>query len=510
MRDPTRGVVPGADPRRLGGDYSVVSLCCLALAVALTLSVVGRISTTSLPFVAGLAGGFTLALAVRFLAADRTAAMVLGGLLAPLGTGAALAGVGLGVLRGGPVGAGTAVGGMALGLGAGLVVGQSFARDRPGRAASRHLVATVAVLSASCLAVLALAGPVNELFRAVDEVGSVITGLLGATSDPVPTAGPSLIVAATGLLAAADTLRQLPVPTFLTAETRTRARALAERWSGVLRPAGLVALILGLALVLVEATGGLAPLIDEGHLLRLAIGVVGSGVVRLGAVAFALLGVGSLAAVALAAWLRSVTLQHVAVATLPTVGLVAAGLVTAWALVSVPPFDLGSLPLGGRVLAGAGIETNGVGGATLIALSLLIGSTIAVTALSLLHRTLSGETPGVTLAAVGVAAVGFVAVAATPSTVAGFALFALALFVTDVGSYGRTIGAELGRRAGARAEVFHALASALVAVLGVAIARSLVGFASTSGPTLSVFHYAIGTVAIAVVLLTVGRQLSTR
>lgn len=509
MREAVYGRLLAIELRWPCGEYSVVAICCLALTVALTLAISTTINAAVLPLVVGFAGGVTLGIGVRLLAADRTGAMPLGGLLAPVGTSAVFAAPATGVRRHGVAGAGAGVGGVVLGLGVGLVVAQAFAHDRPRRAASRHLIASVTVATLSVLGVLVVAGPVNELFRAASRVGSTVTGALGSTADPISTAGPTLLLASMGLLATGATLNELPVPSVLTAETRSRVRAVSKRWAGLLRRTGLAVLVGGTGLVFADVTGSLVRLVASVQFARFPLAALGSGFARTVAVVLVLLGVGSLVAVALVDWLRSLTLQQVTVATLPTLGLVAGCLVVVVAAVTtVPSSALGSLPIAGDVLAGSGSGVGRVGLGVGLAITLVILSAAAVTALHLLDRTLAGETPGVTLAATGVAITGFVALVAS-SPLTGFALFGLAVFVTDVGTYGWTVGSELGLRTGARAEVLHALASALVAVLGIAVAQSLVGVATSGGPTLSAFHYALGAGAVALVLLTIGRQLST-
>ncbi|WP_225336470.1 hypothetical protein [Halomicrobium urmianum] len=511
MRERVRATLGGyaraMDPRRLGGDYSVVSLCSVALAVLLTVAAVDRATPLSRPLAAGIAGGVTLALAVRLLAADRTAAMPVGGAAAPVGTAAALAAPAVWGLRGDVSGAGIAVGGTVLGFGCGLVVGQSFADGRVRRAASRLVIATVAVVLAAVVSVAALAGEMGTLVDAVGGTTAAIGRELGSTSRPLSTAGPTLFIAAAGLISAGSAVARLSIPTVLTDETRSTVRELADRWARGLRRAGLVALVLGSVLTLADAAGILAGVLAGVPPLRVLVTFVGSGPARALAVGLVLLSLGSLLATALLRWAKSLTFQQVTVATLPTVGLLAGGAAIAVALVSVPALDL---ELIARAVPGlyAGEDVEGV--AVVVAFAAVIASTVLVTGLYLLRRAIDGRTPGVTLVSVGVAAVGVVVLVAASSPIAGFALFALAVFVADVGSYGWTVGSEVGRRSGARMEVLHGLASGLVGAVGVAVALSLVGVATAGGQALSPLNYAIGAAAVAVVFLTVGRQLSAR
>ncbi len=493
------------DPRRLGGDYSVVSLCVLALAVVATVAAVDRVTSHSLPLGVGLAGGATLALAVRLLAAERTLAMPIGGAVAPLGAAAALAAPAVWGLRGGVAGAGMAVAGVVLGLGCGLVVGQSFEAGRVQRAASRLVIATVAVTLAAVVAVAVFTGEIGLLVDAVVETTAALVRELTATSQPLSAAGPTLLIAAAGLITAASAAARVSIPDVLTDDTRATVRAALDRWARGLRRAGLVALALGGVVTPADATGVLPTALAAAPPARVVLAVVGSGAVRTLAVGLVLIGVGVLLTNAVLRWARSLTLQQLTVATLPTVGLVAGGAAIAVALLSRPALALE--PIAGAVpglYAGSDVE----GVAAVVGFGAVVAATVLVAGLYPLRWALPGRTPGVALASIGVAAVGAVVLVTASSPVAGFALFALAVFAADVGSYGRTVGSEIGRRAGARMEVLHALVSALVGGVGVAVALSLVDVATAGGQALSPLNYALGAAAVAVVFLTVGRQLS--
>ncbi|MFB6092080.1 MAG: hypothetical protein ABEK02_03605 [Haloquadratum sp.] len=508
MRETLRAALRTADPRQLGGDYSVVALGVVALAVILAGGIVGWV-TDGTSFVAGIASGATLALAVRMLAADRTLAMPVGGLLAPLGATATLAAPAHGFLRGGLVTAGTVASAVVLGLGLGLVVVQSFARNRTRRASSRHLVGTLAFGVVSALAVLLFAGSMSELFAVVGTLVSTAAGELGAASRPGSTAGPTLLLAAVGLFATGAALDRLSLPTVVTSETRKRTEAASERGGRVLRRAGLIAVLLGGFFLVTDATGTLPELVVSLPFFGPLLAVIGSAAVRQVTVAIAVLGVGSFLALSVAEWLRSLTIQQIAVATLPTLGLFAGAVVVTVASSAWLPAGLDSIPVVGDSLADA-VAADPAGVAVLLGGGSVIGSTLTVTGLHVLARTISQETPGTQLVGVGVAAVGVVVLATTSAAVPGFVLFALAVFVVDVGSYGWTVGSDVGRRSGTRAELLHGLASALVGWVGIAIATSLVGIATADGPRLSLLQYAAGTAAVAIVFLTIGRQMPLR
>lgn len=495
------------DPRRLGGNYSVVSLCALGLAVAITVGVVGHVTTGLTPFTVGLAGGTTLALAVRLLAADRTAAMPIGGAAAPVGTAVALAAPAVWGLQSGLPSAGIVAAGVVLGLGCGLVVVQSFADGRVKRAASRLVIATVFLTLGAIVFVAVLAGEIEALVAVVGEVTTALARELDATSQPLSTAGPTLLVAAAGLIAAAGATGRVSIPSVLTDETRATVRAALDRLTRGLRRAGLVALILGAIVAPARATGVLSVAIAAVPPVGVVLTVVGSAFVRTLAVWLVLLSVGLLLTMAVFRSVRSLTLQQVTVATLPTVGLVAGGVAIAVALLSVPAIDLEAIA---RVGPGLFPAEDLEGAAAVVGFGAVLVSAALVTGLYFLRYAFTDRTLGLTLVSIGVAAAGVVVLVTTSSFLAGFGLFALAVFVTDVGSYGWTVGSEVGRRSGARMEVLHALASALVGGVGVAVALSLVGVATAGGTALSPLNYALGATAVVVVFLTLGRQLSAR
>lgn len=510
MRDRVRTIIndyaQAVDPRRLGGDYSVVSLCILGLAVVITVGVVGRVTPDSTPFTISLAGGATFALAVRLLAANRTAAMPIGGAAAPIGTAAALAAPAVwGLQRGLPT-AGTVAAGTILGLGSGLIISQSFADGRIQRAGSRLGIATVFLILAAMITVPVLTGDISVLIGITTEVTTVLTRELTATSQPLSTAGPTLLIAAAGLLTAATAAEQVSIPSVLTAETKTAVRAALTRWARGLRWTGLVALILGSIITPADATGVLSTAIAAAPPIRIALTAVGSAFVRTLAVGLVLLSIGGLLVIAGLRKTRSLTLQQVTVPILPTIGLIAGGVAIMIALLRIPAVDLSAIVTVAPPLP-IGEDRNGV--AAVLGFTAVLGSAVLVTGLYLLRRALTDQTLGLTLTSSGVAATGIVVLATTSSSLAGFALFALAVVVTDIGSYGWTVGADIGRRTGARMEVLHALASALIGGIGVAVALSLVDIATTGGPALSPLNYALGAAAVVVVFLTIGRQLPT-
>jgi hypothetical protein len=98
-----------------------------------------------------------------------------------------------------------------------------------------------------------------------------------------------------------------------------------------------------------------------------------------------------------------------------------------------------------------------------------------------------GRAAGPTLAATGVlAATGFAsAVGGGVTLVVGGV--AVALLVRDVGTYGTTLGAELGRAAPTRrTELVHAVGSVLVAIVGVGVAAAVARVVDGTAPALPV------------------------
>lgn len=505
VRTTIRDYARSVDPRRLGGDYSVVSLCALGLVVAITVGVIEHVTTSVTPFTVGLAGGATLALAVRLLAADRTAAMPIGGAAAPIGTAVALAAPAVWGLQSGLLSAGIVAAGVVLGFGCGLVVAQSFADGRVQQAASRLVIATVFLSLGAIVVVAVLAGEIGALVDVVTEITTALARELGATSRPLSAAGPTLLIAAAGLIAASIAAGWVSMPSVLTDETKATVRAALDRWARGLRWAGLFTLVLGAVITPADATGVLSAFIAAAPPVGVILTAVGSASIRALAVGLVLLSVGALLAIAVLRRVRALTLQQVTVATLPTIGLVAGGVAITATLLTVPAIDIEALARAAPPLSlSEGLE----GVAVMVGFGAVFISAALVTGLYLLQYVLPDRTLGFTLTSISVAAAGIVVLVTTSSFLAGFGLFALAVFVADVGAYGWTVGSEVGRRSGARMEVLHALASALVGAIGVAVALSLVGIATAGGPALSPLNYALGAAAVVVVFLTVGRQLS--